>query len=52
MSAMDESICCEENLPPIARYRAEIMGFLNALPTCPDISEDAAEMGLVCGRPG
>lgn len=42
----------KQNRPPIARYRAEIMGFLNALPTCPDISADAAEMGLVWGRSG
>jgi hypothetical protein len=36
----------KQNRPPIERYRSEVLGFLNSLPTTTDTPNDAMHMGL------
>ncbi len=42
----------KQNRPPIARYRGEVMGFLNSLDTSFETPPDAAAMGLFRQRQG
>lgn len=42
----------KQNRPPVARYRGEVLGFLNSLPTCAGVSRDCAGLGVVRGRLG
>lgn len=47
-----EQIKGKQNRPPIARYCADLLAFLNTLPTCDSLSGDAAAMGVVRGAQG
>ena len=42
-----EQIKGKQNRPPVARYRDELLGFLNSLPTSEHAPADALQMGLV-----